>query len=154
MLPWVQVRFKGHTHWTQLEPNGELLIPAVYVPGWHLEAIEASTAALVYEGFQNLRNLEHLKVLSLMFFPNIDLLVSPVPGPVLLPAHGRVVHGQDHRGVPRHPGVSQHIRLPGDKLEWAGVYLEIEELKNPCYQRHGSHTRPHPHLSDAAGGSS
>ena len=58
----LQVRFKGHTHWTQLEPNGELKIPALYVPGWYLEAIEASTAALVYEGLQNFRNLVHLKV--------------------------------------------------------------------------------------------
>ena len=56
------MRFKGHTHWTELEPDGTLKIPALYVAGWYLEAIEASTADLVYEGFQNFRNLEHLKV--------------------------------------------------------------------------------------------
>ena len=67
----MQVRFKGHTHWTELEPNGELKIPALYVPGWYVEAIEASTAALVYEGFQNFRNLDHLKVINFYW----DLIV-------------------------------------------------------------------------------
>jgi len=67
-----KVRFKGHTHWTQLEPNGELKIPALYVPGWHLEAIEASTAALVYEGLQNFRNLAYLKYLDLSYCQYLD----------------------------------------------------------------------------------
>jgi len=67
-----RVRFKGHTHWTELEPNGELKIPALYVPGWYLEAIEASTADLVYEGFQNFRNLDHLKWLDLSYCQHMD----------------------------------------------------------------------------------
>jgi len=29
-----RVRFRGHTHWTQLQPDNTLDIPAVYVPGW------------------------------------------------------------------------------------------------------------------------
>ena len=57
-----KVRFRGHDHWTELQPNGTLNIPALYVAGWYIEAIEASTANLVYEGLQNFRNLEHLKV--------------------------------------------------------------------------------------------
>ena len=57
-----RVRFKGQDQWTELEADGSLNIPAVYVAGWYIEAIEASTADLVYEGLQNFRNLEHLKV--------------------------------------------------------------------------------------------
>lgn len=67
-----KVRFKGHTHWTELEPNGTLKIPALYVPGWYIEAIEASTANLVYEGFQNFRNLDHLKYLDLSYCAHMD----------------------------------------------------------------------------------
>ena len=70
------MRFKGHTHWTEIEPDGTLNIPALYVPGWHLEAVEASTAALVYEGLQNFRNLEHLKVIKLLELNNMILIFS------------------------------------------------------------------------------
>ena len=56
-----KVRFRGHDHWTELEADGKLNIPAAYVAGWYIEAIEASTADLVYEGLQNFRNLEYLK---------------------------------------------------------------------------------------------
>ena len=83
------MRFKGHTHWTELEPNGELKIPALYVPGWYLEAIEASTADLVYEGFQNFRNLDHLKVLIWVWIIlSNNFVCFLVAGLVLLPAHG------------------------------------------------------------------
>ena len=73
-----KVRFKGHTHWTELEPNGTLKIPALYVPGWYIEAIEASTADLVYEGFQNFRNLDHLKVRKSMsfYYLTLPLIIS------------------------------------------------------------------------------
>jgi len=67
-----RVRFRGHTHWTQLQPDNTLDIPAVYVPGWHVEAIDAAEALLVYEGLQNLRNLHHLKELDLSYCPHID----------------------------------------------------------------------------------
>lgn len=76
-LPPARVRFKGHKHWTEINPTTrELDIPALYVkgknhkfylcrarfPGWNLEAIDAASSMLVYEGLQNLRNLHHLKV--------------------------------------------------------------------------------------------
>jgi len=67
-----KVRFKGHKHWTELEPDGTLKIPATYVPGWYIEAIEASTAELVYEGLQNFRNLDHLKYLDISYCEFID----------------------------------------------------------------------------------
>ena len=62
------MRFRGHDHWTEIEANGTLNVPALYVSGWYIEAIEASTANLVYEGLQNFRNLEHLKVRSQHLF--------------------------------------------------------------------------------------
>ena len=65
-------RFRGHDKWTQLEPDGSLNIPSQYVPGWHIEAIEASTADLVYEGLQNFRNLQHLKWLDLSYCQYMD----------------------------------------------------------------------------------
>ena len=67
-----RVRFRGQENWTQLEPDGSLNIPAAYVPGWYIEAIEASTADLVYEGLQNFRNLDHLKWLDLSYCQYMD----------------------------------------------------------------------------------
>merc|ERR1719348_2063344 len=67
-----RVRFKGHTHWTEMQKDGTLDIPAVYVPGWHVEAIDACSSMLVYEGFQNLKNLHHLKELDLSYSEHID----------------------------------------------------------------------------------
>jgi len=66
-----RVRFKGHTHWTSVE-KGTLDIPATYVPGWHIEAIDASSSKLVYEGLQNLKNLHYLKELDLSYSEFID----------------------------------------------------------------------------------
>lgn len=67
-----RVRFKGHTEWTELAEDRTLDIPAMYVPGWFVEAIDAAEAMIVYEGLQNLRNLHHLKELDLSYCPYID----------------------------------------------------------------------------------
>jgi len=42
------------------------------VPGWHIEAIDASSSKLVYEGLQNLKNLHYLKELDLSYSEFID----------------------------------------------------------------------------------
>jgi len=67
-----RVRFRGHKEWTELNEKGELDIPATYVKGWYIEAIDAATAKLVYEGLQNLRNLHHIKYLDISYCEYID----------------------------------------------------------------------------------
>jgi len=67
-----RVRFRGHTHWTELGPKNTIDIPAIYVPGWYVEAIDAAEALLVYEGLQNFRNLHHLKELDLSYCEHVD----------------------------------------------------------------------------------
>jgi len=44
----------------------------VYQPGFFIEAIDASESVLIYEGFQNLRNLVFLKYLDLSYCPYLD----------------------------------------------------------------------------------
>lgn len=68
-----RVRFRGNTEWTELSPRGDLNIPAVYVKGWYVEAIDVAASELVYEGFQNLRNLEFLKHLDVSYCRNLDV---------------------------------------------------------------------------------
>jgi hypothetical protein len=67
-----RVRFRGHTEWTELDKFKKLNIPESYEPGWYIEAIDAAESDLIYEGFQNLRNLIYLKYLDLSYSPNID----------------------------------------------------------------------------------
>jgi len=43
-----------------------------FQPGYYIEAIDASESNLIYEGFQNLRNLVFLKYLDLSYCPYID----------------------------------------------------------------------------------
>jgi len=67
-----RVRFRGNKEWTELDAKGKLNLPAVYVPGWYIEAIDCSTSRLVYEGLQNLRNLHYVKYLDFSYSPYID----------------------------------------------------------------------------------
>lgn len=53
--------------------NAQELLPDQYEPGWYVEEIDASHSSLVYEGFQNLRNLIHLKRLDLSYSPLVDV---------------------------------------------------------------------------------
>ena len=68
-----RVRFKGHSHWTELDSLGELPIPDIYEPGWYIEAIDAAHSELIYEGLQNCRNLIFLRYLDLSYCPHIDV---------------------------------------------------------------------------------
>jgi len=67
-----RVRFRGHKEWTELQGNGKLNLPALYVPGWHIEAIDCSTSRLVYEGLQNLRNLHYVKYIDFSYCQHLD----------------------------------------------------------------------------------
>ena len=62
-----------------------------------------------------------------------------------------MVHGQDHGGVQRQPGVPQHLRLQGRQLERTGVHLEAEEPQDARDQRHGARSGPSADLSDVTG---
>jgi len=68
-----RVRFRGNTEWTELSPKRSLNIPAVYMKGWYIEAIDVATSELVYEGFQNLRNLQYLKHLDVSYCKKLDV---------------------------------------------------------------------------------
>jgi len=68
-----RVRFRGHKEWTELKGAGVLEIPATFVPGWHVEAIDCSSSIIVYEGLQNLRNLHHLKYLDVSYCEHFDV---------------------------------------------------------------------------------
>jgi len=67
-----RVKFRGKKEWTELDKDGNLDIPAMYVKGWYIEAIDASQANLVYEGLQNLRNLHHIKYLDISYCDFMD----------------------------------------------------------------------------------
>ena len=61
-----RVRFVGHEHWTELNlKTGAIDLPGCYEPGYYIEAIDCAESILVYEGFNNLRNLIHLRYLDL-----------------------------------------------------------------------------------------
>lgn len=68
-----RVRFRGHKDWTELSGDGSLDIPATYVKGWHVEAIDCSSSRIVYEGLQNMRNLHHLKYLDISYCEHFDV---------------------------------------------------------------------------------
>lgn len=69
-----QVRFQGHDNWSEFDWRRWRLVgaPEVYEPGWYVEAIDASGSTLVYEGFNNLRNLMMLKYLDVSYNDYID----------------------------------------------------------------------------------
>jgi len=66
-----RVRFRGNKDWTEMV-NGKLEMPAMFVKGWYIEAIDASQSSLVYEGLQNLRNLHHIKYLDISYCEMMD----------------------------------------------------------------------------------
>lgn len=66
------VKFVGKEEWYKKNEDDETGLPTRYEEGWHLEAIDASETELVYEGMENLSNLEHLKALRLCGCPYVD----------------------------------------------------------------------------------
>jgi len=70
-----RVKFKDRPAWVSADAMIKIKgmgIPASWQPGWYVEAIDASCSNLVYEGFNNLRNLIFLKSLDVSYCPEID----------------------------------------------------------------------------------
>jgi len=70
----LRVKFKDRPAWISGNSmiKSKVGIPVSWQPGWYVEAIDASCSNLVYEGFNNLRNLIFLKSLDVSYCPEID----------------------------------------------------------------------------------
>ncbi|KAJ1349213.1 hypothetical protein KIN20_004684 [Parelaphostrongylus tenuis] len=66
------VKFLGDDTWYKKDKNNRYSLPGTKVPGLYLEAIDASGTELMFEGFENLQNLDHLRMLRLADCPYID----------------------------------------------------------------------------------
>ncbi|KHN78647.1 ATP synthase subunit s-like protein [Toxocara canis] len=59
------VKFVGDDVWIKKDKKGRYDLPGRKVPGLFIEAIDASDTELMFEGFDNLCELEHLRMLRL-----------------------------------------------------------------------------------------
>ncbi|KAK6024854.1 glycosyltransferase, group 2 family protein, partial [Ostertagia ostertagi] len=66
------VKFIGDDAWYAKDKSGNYSLPGTKVPGLYLEAIDASGTELMFEGFENLQNLSHLRMLRLADCPYVD----------------------------------------------------------------------------------
>jgi len=106
-----RVRFAGEEKWTELEPNGKLNIPDVYVKGWYVEAIDCAGSSLVYEGLQNLKSLRYLKHLDISYSQYIDVWCMD-------------------RITGEYANTLEHLDISGcRKLDWNGIEV-LWRLKN------------------------
>lgn len=71
-----RVKFKDRSGGEFVSLQGMLqskqTLPTSWQSGWYVEAIDASCSDIVYEGFNNMRNLIFLKSLDLSYCPQID----------------------------------------------------------------------------------
>jgi len=66
------VKFANNDSWYKKDLYGRYTLPATKTAGWYLEAIDASNTELMYEGFDNLYDLKHLRLLSVAKCPRIN----------------------------------------------------------------------------------
>ncbi|PAV86557.1 hypothetical protein WR25_11947 [Diploscapter pachys] len=66
------VKFLGENAWIKKDKWGNYSLPGRKVPGLFIEAIDASDTNLMFEGFDNLGNLKHLRLLRLSNCPYVD----------------------------------------------------------------------------------
>lgn len=66
------VKFVNNDTWFKKDKRGRYTLPGQKTIGWYLEAIDASNTELMYEGFDNLYDLNHLRLLSLANCPYVD----------------------------------------------------------------------------------
>ncbi|CAI4228962.1 unnamed protein product [Auanema sp. JU1783] len=66
------VKFIGDDNWYRRDAKKNYSLPGRKVPGLHIEAIDASGTELMFEGFENLYDLKHLRMLRLADCEYID----------------------------------------------------------------------------------
>uniref|UniRef100_A0A0K0DBS2 ATP synthase subunit s, mitochondrial n=1 Tax=Angiostrongylus cantonensis TaxID=6313 RepID=A0A0K0DBS2_ANGCA len=66
------VKFVGDDTWYKKDKNNRYNLPGTKIPDLYLEAIDASGTELMFEGFENLQSLNHLRMLRLADCPYID----------------------------------------------------------------------------------
>ncbi|XP_040577101.1 distal membrane-arm assembly complex protein 2 [Lepeophtheirus salmonis] len=69
-----KIKFKDNDTWIEVNSQKKINspLPATYEPGYYLEGIEASRSLLIYEGLQNLRNLQFLKHFDVSYCEMVD----------------------------------------------------------------------------------
>lgn len=66
------MKFVGDDAWYKRDGKGNYSLPGNKVPGLYVEAIDASGTELMFEGFENLQGLTHLRMLRLADCPYVD----------------------------------------------------------------------------------
>uniref|UniRef100_A0AC35FR24 Distal membrane arm assembly complex 2-like protein n=1 Tax=Panagrolaimus sp. PS1159 TaxID=55785 RepID=A0AC35FR24_9BILA len=67
-----KVKFIGDDTWFKQDKKKRYKLPGVRVPGMYIEAIDASGTELLFEGFDNLYDLKHVRMLRLAGCKYID----------------------------------------------------------------------------------
>ena len=66
------VKFLGEDKWYKQDKKRKYTLPGVKVPGMYIEGIDASGTELLFEGFDNLYDLKHVRMLRLAGCKYID----------------------------------------------------------------------------------
>jgi hypothetical protein len=75
------VKFIGDDSWYRRDKKGNYSLPGRKVNGLYLEAIDASNTKLLFEGFDNLYDLKHVRMLRLAGCPYVnDWMLSRIGG--------------------------------------------------------------------------
>ncbi|KAH7716797.1 Protein Y53G8AR.8, partial [Aphelenchoides avenae] len=116
------VKFVGEDSWYKRDEKGRYSLPGRKIPGLHIEAIDASGTELMFEGFDNLYDLEHLRMLRLAGCPYInDWALSRVGG-----MFGNTLEMLDLSGCTRISAKGLYALRHLKKLQ----YLRLEGLDN------------------------
>uniref|UniRef100_A0A914CAB4 ATP synthase subunit s-like protein n=1 Tax=Acrobeloides nanus TaxID=290746 RepID=A0A914CAB4_9BILA len=76
------VKFVGDDSWYKRDGKKNYSLPGQRVPGLYLEAIDASGTELIFEGFDNLYDLEHVRMLRLADCKFVNDWVMPRIGAI------------------------------------------------------------------------
>ncbi|CAD5224234.1 unnamed protein product [Bursaphelenchus okinawaensis] len=132
----IAIKFVGDDNWYKRSKWGTYSLPGRQVPGLYIEAIDASGSKLMYEGFENLYDLKHLRMLRLANCEYIDDWALSRVGGVC----GSTLEFLDLSGCKNitHKGLAalrtarnlKHLRLDGlDHVDQLGkTVLMLEEM--------------------------